>query len=99
MESLSRILDKALSALSLLPEAFSALREVPHGTRVNAVAFSPDGKLLASACWDGKLRVFDAGELAPHAEATPGAMATPKAAPSAAPPHDVTSHSYLSMYG
>merc|ERR1719235_1751941 len=40
------------------------LREVPHGCQVNAVAFSPNGELLATGCCDGKLRLLTtAGEV------------------------------------
>ncbi len=31
-----------------------------HGSRLERVAFSPDGKLLSSTCWDGRLRFWSA---------------------------------------
>ena len=31
-----------------------------HKGRVNRVAWAPGGARLATSCWDGRLRVFDA---------------------------------------
>jgi WD40 repeat protein len=35
------------------------IKNLPHPNLVDAVAFSPDGKVLATGCHDGKLRLFD----------------------------------------
>jgi WD40 repeat protein len=37
----------------------TAVRNFAHPSRVDAVAFSPDGKMLATGCPDGKVRIFD----------------------------------------
>jgi WD40 repeat protein/serine/threonine protein kinase len=41
------------------------LFNLPHADQVRAVAFSPDAKLLATACFDGKVRLWsaEAGQL------------------------------------
>ena len=33
--------------------------ELPHKRHVNSCEFSPDGKLVVTACWDGKARIWD----------------------------------------
>ena len=33
---------------------------LPHNGRVNSIAFSPDGKLIATASWDNQARIWDA---------------------------------------
>jgi sugar lactone lactonase YvrE len=43
-----------------------------HADRVWGVAFSPDGKTLASACWDQKVRLWDLPAARPVASPAPG---------------------------
>jgi WD40 repeat protein len=48
--------------------AAAATRNFPHPNYVDAVAFAPDGKVLATGCHDGKLRFFDLVKNAPLKE-------------------------------
>lgn len=53
------------SASGVAPAAACLRILQPQGTTINAVAFSPDDRLLAVACWNGSVRIYRAedGEL------------------------------------
>jgi WD40 repeat protein len=63
---LSTGLDKKL-ILWKVP-SLAATRNFPHPAYVDAVAWGPDGKTLATGCHDGKLRFFDLVKNAPLKE-------------------------------
>jgi len=51
----------ATASLELKAEKQSA-----HSSRVNSVAFSPDGSTIVSGSWDKTIKVWDAGSLPHH---------------------------------
>ena len=46
-------------AIAQAPAQLTLLRNIQHGRNVNAIAFSPNGQMLATAGGDGLLRVWD----------------------------------------
>ena len=50
---------QAPQQLAQVPSSLTLLRSVRHGNNVNAVAFSPNSQMMASAGGDGYIRVWD----------------------------------------
>lgn len=63
-------LDELPADKRVVPDSFARRAQAQDGARISSVAFSPDGKRIATGQWDGNVQLWDAHTLQPVRRAT-----------------------------